>query len=853
MQLKDFQERALKVFGDFLAEVRISGDLEGVFGKLAPKLRGEPAPYRRAPGLEDVPYLCLRLPTGGGKTIVGAHAIHVAAANYIERDFPVVLWMVPSDTIRVQTAVALKDTRHPYRIALDQVFDGRVRVFDADEIDNIRPADLQQNVCILVATIQTFNVQNTKLRNVYADKESLQDFFRSVPDNIAGLEQTEQGRMRYSFANLMKLQRPMIIVDEAHNVRTKQAFETLSRLGPSCILELTATPKLTGDTPSNVLCVVSAGELKAAEMIKLPILLTEHAEGWKQTVSAALRERAGLAELAGGETDFVRPLLLIQAENADKEANVTVVKQYLLDEGVATERIRIATGDQRELDGVNLFDPACKVDVIVTVKALKEGWDCSFAYVFCSVANIGSTTDVEQLLGRVLRMPYARARQVPELNQAYAHVASEKFGEAARRLRDNLVQNMGFTPDEAAGAVVVRQATSETPSLFAHVIELSASPKFTGVPSDETQAVRVKRSEDGAWSVELRDLVTPGVRARVLAVVPPEAHQEAEKKIERHNIEVLARVPTEAQKVNFLVPRLWVTVDGQMQLFSDLIVDDEMPWTLEGVPFELDTFHYDPQTQRFAIDFEAGQLEVKPLSGQAGLDLLIKPWNEVDLVRWLDGELKDPNVSQAVRETWILSAVRSLTVTKKTDIGQLVRGKFALARRLKEILTKAKDAAKRSVYQMLLSKAVVPQGDEFEFRFDPRRYSPATRYVGYMTFRNHLCPNVVGDMNEAEVACAVVLDSHDKVVSWVRNISGNERDSFWLQTATDKFYPDFVALLNDGRVLLLEYKGQLEVKEDSDEKQQLGELWEGRSGGRGLFLMARGQDIAVQIKAKIGG
>jgi len=74
-------------------------------------------------------------------------------------------------------------------------------------------------------------------------------------------------------------------------------------------------------------------------------------------------------------------------------------------------------------------------------------------------------------------------------------------------------------------------------------------------------------------------------------------------------------------------------------------------------------------------------------------------------------------------------------------------------------------------------------------------------------------------MNGPEVGCAVVLDFSDKVLHWVRNISGNERDSFWLHTATDKFYPDFVALLKDGRVLVVEYKGQLEVKEDSDEKE----------------------------------
>ena len=107
-------------------------------------------------------------------------------------------------------------------------------------------------------------------------------------------------------------------------------------------------------------------------------------------------------------------MLLIQAENRDKPANVDAVKQYLIeDEKIAAERIAIATGDQRELDGIDLFDPACPIEVIITVQALKEGWDCSFAYVFCSTANISASRDVEQLLGRVLRMPYAAPPAAP--------------------------------------------------------------------------------------------------------------------------------------------------------------------------------------------------------------------------------------------------------------------------------------------------------------------------------------------------------------------------------------------------------------------------------------------------------
>ena len=85
-------------------------------------------------GLPGVPNVCLRLPTGGGKTLLAAHTVAVAGRHFLERDYPVVLWMVPTNTIRVQTAEALKKPGHPYRAALDEAFDGRVSVFDAAEI-----------------------------------------------------------------------------------------------------------------------------------------------------------------------------------------------------------------------------------------------------------------------------------------------------------------------------------------------------------------------------------------------------------------------------------------------------------------------------------------------------------------------------------------------------------------------------------------------------------------------------------------------------------------------------------------------------------------------------------------------
>ena len=215
MQLKPFQERSLNTLGQFLADVRVTGDLAGSYARYAPQERCETAKYRAVFALSEVPYVCLRIPTGGGKTIVGAHAISVIAKNWSDAEHPFVLWLVPTETIRAQTADALKNRNHPYRRALEDVFGQAVQVFDSGQIDDLRPNVVSSKTCIMVATIQTFRVEDRSIRDAYADKEFLESFFTGV--SPAGLE-SKPGTERplYSFENLMRLLSPIVIVDEAH-------------------------------------------------------------------------------------------------------------------------------------------------------------------------------------------------------------------------------------------------------------------------------------------------------------------------------------------------------------------------------------------------------------------------------------------------------------------------------------------------------------------------------------------------------------------------------------------------------------------------------------------------------------
>ncbi len=872
IRLKNFQEDTLKTLKEYLEAVRLSGNPETAFLQVVKPPDGRLPLYRKVPDLESVPYVCLRLPTGGGKTIVGAYAIRVAAQSYIEKDYPVVLWLVPSNSIRTQTAQALKNTAHPYRIALDEAFDGRVRVFEISEIENIRPQDLRDSVCVVVGTIQSLRVTSTEGRDVYAHKEALEDHFTRMATALPGLEKIESGpgagKVKYSFANLMMVHQPLIIMDEAHNARTPLTFDTLKRLSPSAIIELTATPNTDPRTGSNVLYRVSASELKAEEMIKLPIVLTVHESGWQEAVGDACRTRARLAEKAAGEPEYIRPILLIQAENKDKAANVEAIKQFLLDsEHLTEEQIAIVTGDQRDLDKINLFDRDCKVEAVITVQALKEGWDCSFAYVFCSTANIGSSRDVEQLLGRVLRMPYAKRRKAAELNKAYAHVSSPNFLEAAKQLETCMIEKMGFEEAEAEQYIEVPQPSIPNLPLFLQETPLRlpvAEPlKLEGLSERERQSIIVKSETPGQIEIEVHGQITPQIQKAVLAAVPETQRADTQRKINEYIARQESRLAPALRGEHLAIPRLCVRYQGELLPFDRELLLDASSWDLSSCAIDLSDFRFNDTSKTFEFDVQGSKV-VFAFKGEQQLDLNLLPgdWTENDLIRWLDKELRQPDIRQVASLAWLRICVRQLLERKEFDLPLLVRAKFILARKLADRRDECRAAAYNAGYQELLfgANAAPETSFDYVFQYDPNVYPAKWYYTGRNSFPKHFYPRV-GELESTgeEYDCATALDSQSGLRTWVRNLALQPNSSFSLQTSTDRFYPDFVAETLDGRLLVVEYKGKdYSSNDDSKEKRMLGEVWAKSSNGRALFLMAvkkdeRGRNVHDQIKGTIEG
>lgn len=189
--LKNYQKRALEVLETFLINCQNSDTVETAYYETLAAQHLPELAYRDY-GFKQVPYVCIRIPTGGGKTLLGSYAIDTAARKYLDTDFPITLWLVPTNTIRLQTVAALKTPGHPYRAKLDAAFNHQVMILDIDEVTQIRPQDMGNKTLVVVSTLANLRVKDTSGRKVYAYHENFEPHFAKVPANHPAMDLLER-------------------------------------------------------------------------------------------------------------------------------------------------------------------------------------------------------------------------------------------------------------------------------------------------------------------------------------------------------------------------------------------------------------------------------------------------------------------------------------------------------------------------------------------------------------------------------------------------------------------------------------------------------------------------------------
>ncbi len=456
MKLKLFQERALGEVKRYLeqlvvwrAKAQQDGEWVFDFAETAwEKARVGPTYLKKKDGLgRPLPVFCLKVPTGGGKTLLAVKTIDLVQSIYRRQQTGLIVWIVPTQQIYRQTLTRLKDRDDPYRQHLDIVSAGKTLILE--KTDAFTPEDIEERLCVLVLMLPSASRANKEALRMFKDSGAFQAFFPSEEDkdgherllkDIPNLETFEKedaywGRqIKTSLGNTIRRLEPLIILDEGHKAYSEIAQGTLRNLNPSMIVELSATPP----KQANKLVQITGKALHEEEMIKLDLhIVNGSSTKWSDTMRAAMKRRDDLeADALTYEANTnvkIRPICLVQVERTGrdqrdgKHIHSEDVRAYLIGQGVPPDQIAVKSSELDELKefentgGLGLLGPDCPTRYIITKHALQEGWDCSFAYVLAILTNPHSKTALTQLVGRILRQPYARKTHVLSLDESYVY------------------------------------------------------------------------------------------------------------------------------------------------------------------------------------------------------------------------------------------------------------------------------------------------------------------------------------------------------------------------------------------------------------------------------------------------
>lgn len=449
MQLNDYQKRVMTDLSSYIQILNAERNLFRAWNKYwidKDICVGTGGVRQYNNSISGVPHICMKVPTGGGKTFMACAAVK-RIFDGIERDMhKVVVWLVPSDTILTQTVQNLSNPNHDYHKRLLSDFAGRVGIYTKEMLlngQNFSPDTVREMLTICVFSYASLRIDSTKkdIRKVFQENGNLLKFANYFHNTELLLADTPDTAL----IQVLRQLSPVTIVDESHNAESSLSVEMLNNLNPTFVLDLTATPR----NNSNIISYVDARDLKKENMVKLPVIVYNR-DSRNAVIQDAIQLRASIEKQAieekrrGGK--YIRPILLFQAQpkTSDDSETFDRIKKILLDMGIPETEIAIKTSKVDDIGRMDLLSEDCPIRYIITVNALKEGWDCPFAYILASLANKTSTVDVEQIVGRILRQPHATKHSLPLLNTSYVLTCSQDFHSTLDKIVSGL-NNAGFS------------------------------------------------------------------------------------------------------------------------------------------------------------------------------------------------------------------------------------------------------------------------------------------------------------------------------------------------------------------------------------------------------------------------
>ena len=870
MELKSYQQQVindLDLFLEYLQKhptpaLAFKNYWEDKVGAYELKLDGTysgMSPYKD--NILQTPHVAIKVPTAGGKTFIACNAIHSILSTYDSSRPKAVVWLVPWSNLLQQTASNLSDPTHPYRQKLNTLFNHSVEVYEKEALlqgANFNPTSVSEQLNIFAFNFSSLRINSKKKddRKIYQQNGALEAFRDIVVEQDLVLPDTDESAL----INIIRSLNPLVIVDESHNAESDLSVEMLQNLNPSFVLDLTATPKKN----SNIVSYVNAIELKKEHMVKLPVIVYNHSRK-EEVINSALHLQRQLEQLAiqesldGGKK--IRPIILFQAQSNIKGSDNTTyqkIKEKLIELKIPEEQIKIKVSGLDELKGIDLMDENCPVRYIITVNALKEGWDCPFAYILASLADKSSAVEVEQILGRVLRQPYVLKHKEPLLNLSFVLTASAKFNETL----DNIVkglQDAGFSNKDYYAEEII---TEEIPVTDKEALNREL---FGG-----TEEVTTHFDDADITNINVDAISFDPTANEVAPIANTAITQITQKAIEEGKAFENRLTEDAGDSTEYLLremgkePKRYKIVEHFHQVAEDIalpqfykkleenILNQELVFEelSQGEVFLnrdqlLSTFKL--STKNTEIDFNSVSADVVKVDyDEKRKDAVISKFSVQAKKILVDTIVAKPKEKQVKDITSIMvNKIGNMTPIAEQEIKKYIERIFSdfsteeiidavnneynyIYKIKAKILELANQHAKEEFKKLLDTNKIIVK-PSFKFK-DSLVHTKEGAMINKSLYERE------GIMNNFEQSLIMDIASLDNVLFWHRN-SDNKDKGFYLNGFSNNHYPDFILYTQKGNIVLVETKGDFLDNDDSKAKNILGKKWAEKSGENYKYFM----------------
>ena len=827
MELKDYQKEVLDELNAYFGYLEKYRDLRKAYQEfwedrgisLSSTENKIIRPYDNS--IKNVPNVTIKVPTAGGKTFIACNALRTIFDNMPEELTKVVTWFVPSDTILKQTYLNLSNPDHPYRQKIDSLFNSRVNVISKESAlmgKGMSMNDLRENLTILVLSVDSFATNTGNDRKSYRESENLSEIIKQYYQSISKVK----GADEYSLMNLIYHLRPVAIIDESHNFESNLRMDMLNSLHPRFILDLTATPR----DKSNVISFVNAARLKKANMVKLPVIVYNLNSATEVLFSAVklqenLEKKAVEEEKKGGK--YIRPIVLLQAQPKSKDDSITFeqIKKKLLSWNIPENQIKIKTANVDEIKNINLMDKDCPVRFIITVNALKEGWDCPFAYILASLANKTSRIDVEQILGRILRQPYTKQHQTRLLNLSYVLTSSSYFLETVDNIVDGL-NKAGFGKRDYRVASEKQMAAAiarpKEPSLF-----------------DEQADDLILENE----TVSFDDPVNQSTISDAVKDIEENAEAEGEKyeaainenndtsNIPDMNTSTISECFASAKEL--VLPQFVMPVKYDNTFFQE---DKEILVTKEALS---EGFELDKQSRDISFvwtDIKGVQIDVD------GSDSTPKHKElSADEINYFNQQIS--SLAPEHQKTQIAKYIAKLIRYDYIADNQITDYLLSIFKNYSDIHISDIISHKEMAVEIVKDRI-----EEFLFEYRKERFNQRRKMQRIKCVPKYVFPVSMPVVKESHMAKGLYEREDGKINTFeytvINKVANLPNVEWWHRNPTGKngfcingyinHYPDFIVKMNNGTIVVIETKGDDRDNSDSKNKLDLGLKWEADAG-----------------------